>query len=159
MLRGRINLTNSVTGNAMAQTVDEALKAAKLVTDGQRYRLIRLPARGVVAAAGVLAEINQPFGAIILDQNEVTLVMPDDAVSDFSRRLIGHTASAAVYRLITLDVELEPTLVGFMAKIAAALAAQGVTILPLAAFSRDHVLVQADQFDTAWAALKAITGK
>lgn len=143
----------------MPQTVDDALKAANLFTDNQRYRLIKLPARAFVAAASVLAEINEPFGAIILDKDEVTLVMPDDAVSDFARRLIGHTPSEAVYRLITLDIELEPSLIGFMAKVASALAAQGVTILPFAAFTRDHLLVQADQFDQAWSALKAITGK
>lgn len=142
----------------MPQTVEDALRAAKLYSDDQLYRLIRLPARGVVAAAGVLAEINEPFGAVILDKDEVTLVMPDDALPDFARRLHGHAASATAYRLITLDVELEPTLIGFMARIAAALAAQGVSILPFAAYSRDHLLVPAHQFDQAWTALHALTG-
>jgi hypothetical protein len=143
----------------MSQTVETALHAAKLYTDDQLYRLIRLPARGVVAAAGVLAEINEPFGAVIIDKDEVTLVIPDEAVTDFARRLHGHSTSTTAYRLITLDVELEPTLVGFMARIAAALAAQSVSLLPFAAFSRDHLLVPADQFDKAWAALKTLTGK
>ncbi len=142
----------------MSQTVEDALKAAKLYTDNQVYRMIKLPARGVVAAAGVLAEINEPFGAVILDKDEVTLVLADEALSDFARRLYGHTASASTYRLITFDVELEPTLTGFMARVAATLAQAGVTILPFGAYSRDHLLVPSEQFDKAWAALKAITG-
>jgi hypothetical protein len=35
------------------------------------------------------------------------------------------------------------------------LAAAGVPILALSAFSRDHIFVPADAFDTAWAVLRA----
>lgn len=143
----------------MAQTVDDALKAAQLYTDDLEYQMIKLPARGVVAAASILAEINEPFGAMVVDKDEVTLVIPSDAVTDFARRMYGHAQSPAVYRLITLDVELDPTLTGFMARVSGALAAQGVTVMPFAAFTRDHLLVPAEQFDTAWAALQKLIGR
>ncbi len=142
----------------MAQTVDEALKAAQLYTDNQSYRLLKLPARAVTAAAGVLAEIGAPFTALIVDKDEVTLVLYADAVSDFTRRLQGHTASEATYRLITFDVALEPTLTGFMARVSAALAGAGIPIVTFGAFSRDHLLVPADRFDQAWSVLSKLTG-
>lgn len=138
----------------MAQTVDQALASATLYTDDTLYRMVRLPANALVAAAGILAEIGEPFGALLLDKDEVTLVLAAEDLAEYARRLPGHTAAADEYRLITFDVELEPDLVGFMARVSQALAGAGVTIMPFAAFSRDHLLVPSAQFEQAQAALR-----
>lgn len=140
----------------MSQTVEQALQAAQLYTDAIDYRLLHLPPNAMMAAAGVLAEIGEPFAALIVDKDEVTLVIPADAVEVFARRLRDHRLSDTTYRLITFDLELEPTLTGFMARIAAALATAQIPILPFAAFSRDHLLVPSAQFETAWTALKTL---
>jgi hypothetical protein len=140
----------------MAQTVEQALQQAKLYTDNTLYSLIHLPSNGIMAAAGVLAQVGEPFGALIADKDEVTLVIPSELVAEFSNRLRDRRVGEAEYRLITFDVVLEPTLTGFMARIAAALAEANVSILPFAAFSRDHLLVPAAQFDAAWDTLKKL---
>ncbi len=140
----------------MPQTVQQALAAARLYTDDQTYRLVKLPPQAVTAAAGVLAEVGEPFAALMVDKDEVTLVLTSADLEDFGRRLPGHTSSTTAYRLITFDVVLEPTLIGFMARISAALASAGVSIMAFAAFSRDHLLIPADQFETAWNALKKL---
>lgn len=136
--------------------VQQALQKAKLYTDGIDYSLIHLPPNGIMAAAGVLAQVGEPFGALIADKDEVTLVIPAELVTEFSGRLRDHQLGEFQYRLITFDLELEPTLTGFVASVAAALAAAGVPILPLAAFSRDHLLVPAHQFAAAWDALEKL---
>jgi hypothetical protein len=141
----------------MAQTVDEALQAAQLYSDGEEYRLIRLPAPAIMAAAAVIAEIGEPFAALVIDKDEVTLILPADTLADFARRLPGHTVSAAAYRLITLDVELEPELTGFMARIAQTLAEADIPIVALGAFTRDHLLVPSAHFDAAMTALQRLT--
>ena len=138
----------------MPQTVEQALQAAQLYSDGIDYRLLHLPPNAIMAAAGVVAEIGEPFAALIVDKDEVTLVIPADAVDVFARRLRDHRFGDATYRLITFDLELEPTLTGFMARIATALAEAQIPILPLAAFSRDHLLIPSAQFDAAWSVLK-----
>lgn len=143
----------------MAQTVRDALKQAKLFSDGETYAVVQLPAGGITAAAAVLAEVGEPFAALVVDKDEVTLVLPEDALEEFSRRLPGHRRLETPYRLLTLDVELESTLVGFMARVSAALAEVNVSILPFAAHSRDHLLVPAAQFDTARAALETLKTK
>lgn len=140
----------------MAQTVEQALQQAKLYTDNIAYSLIHLPPNGIMAAAGVLAQVGEPFGALIADKDEVTLVVPADMVDEFSNRLREKRVGESDYRLITFDLELEPTLTGFMARVAAALAAANVPILPFAAFSRDHLLIPAEKFDAAWDALKKL---
>ncbi len=140
----------------MAQTVDDALRSATLYSDDVLYLMLSLPPAGITAAAGVVAEIGEPFVALIADKDEVTLILTEAEAAEFSRRLPGARQSEARYRLITFDVELEPTLVGFMARVSAVLAAAGVTLMPFAAFARDHLLVPDSQYDQAIAALSAL---
>jgi uncharacterized protein len=129
-------------------------KQAPLYTDNVDYLLIKLHPRAITVAAGVLAEIGDPFGAMIADKGEVTLVIPAEVLEDFEARLPGAQFSEA-YRLISLDMELPPTLTGFMAHIARILAEAGVPVVPIGAFSRDHLLVPAAHFQKAWDTLQA----
>lgn len=140
----------------MPQSVEQALTQATLYADSQPYTLIRLPAGGITVAAGIIAEIGEAFCALLVDKDEVTLIIPTEAVNDFSSRLHGHSVSPKNYRLITFDVELDMELVGFMARISQALAEAKVSILPLAAYTRDHILVPAEQFDIAMITLEKL---
>ncbi len=140
----------------MSQTVDSVLQALTFYTDHVNYKLLKLHPLAVTLAASIVAEVAEPFLALIVDKDEITLVLPGHLIEEFSERLRDYTLSQADYRLITLDLELEPTLIGFMATLATALAEAGVSILPLAAFSRDHLLVPQPQLETALLALKAL---
>jgi hypothetical protein len=146
-------MIRKLRGFPMAQTVQQALAAAKLYSDGELYKIIWLPPNGIIVAAGILAEIATPFSALIVDKDEVTLVLAKADLDDYARRLPGHRTSDDDYRLITFDVELEPTLTGFMAHISKALAEAKVVIMPFAAFNRDHLLVPAAQFEQAMTVL------
>lgn len=138
----------------MTQTVEQALKSARLYTDNKLYILLRLHPRAIIVAASVMAELSEPFSALIVDKDEVTLIVPADALTAFTSRLRDYQVSEAQYRLITLDVALDPALVGFLARVSAALAAAGVSILPYAAYTRDHLLVPSEQFEKAWNTLE-----
>lgn len=132
----------------------QALARASLYTDGVLYVPVHLPAAAIVAAAGALAESGTPFSALIADKDEVTLILPQPEWESFAHRLPDHR-TAAPYRLITFDLPLEFQLIGFMALVSRVLADAGVSILAISAFERDHLLVPADRFDAAWAALSA----
>lgn len=138
------------------QTVESVLAQGKFLLDEGVYRVIRLPARAIIAAAAVIAEIGEPFVALIADAHEVTLVIDDEAYEEYKARLVGHSIESATYGLITLDLPLEPTLTGLMARIAQTLADAGVPIFPYAAFSRDHILVPAEKADAALTALNRL---
>lgn len=140
----------------MTLTTREALQQTRLFSDGERYVMVKLPAAAITLAAGVLAEVGSPFSTLIVDKDEVTLIVPDEAVEEFGKRMLGAEVSEAGYRLITFDVVLPPMLVGFMAAISAACARAGVSIIPLGAFSRDHILVREDQFEGAMSALQTL---
>lgn len=137
-------------------TPADYLKQATFYTDDEHYALVKLPASAITAAAGVIAEVGAPFLALVVDKDEVTLVLPPEAVEDFAGRLQGHTVSEVTCRLLTIDVVLPPDLVGFMAAVSTALANAGVTVFPFAAYSRDHILVPQDQFDVALKALQEL---
>jgi hypothetical protein len=140
----------------MAQTVQEVLQKATFYTDGIDYRLIHLPPNAITAAASVVAEVGEAFLALIVDKDEVTLVLDSESLMAFGKRLRQYRAVDISYRLITLDVELEPTLTGLMAHLSTALAKAGISILPYAAFARDHLLVPAAQFDLAMTTLQQL---
>jgi hypothetical protein len=141
----------------MAQTVEQALKAAKLFTDGKSYVLLRLHPRAITLAAGVIAELAEPFSAMVVDKDEVTLLIPSDALEAFVPRLRDWDAGEVRYRLITFDVALDLALVGVVARISRVLADAGVPILLFSAYSRDHLLVPFEQFEKAWTTLEKLT--
>jgi hypothetical protein len=140
----------------MPQTVQEALSKAQLYSDGYTYRLIQLPSNAVTLAASMVAEIKSPFLSLTIDKDEVTLLMADDDYQDYQHRLLNHKVAEQGFRLITLDVELELSLVGFMAHISAALAQAGISILPISAYNRDHLFIPSDSFSLAMDTLQSL---
>lgn len=140
----------------MSQTVADALQRANLYSDGRIYRMLKLPPNAITLAAGVVAESGLPYCALIVDKDEVTLMISDEAQKAYSARLRAAITSERTYRLITLDAVLDPELVGFMARIAESLAAAGIPILTFAAYSRDHIFVASDDFDAAMRTLQRL---
>lgn len=140
----------------MNEAVRKALQQVRLYTDEVDYSIIKLPARAITVAAGIVAEIGEAFCTLIVDKDEVSLIIPIEAVTDFANRLKDHRASPMPYRLITFDLELDFALFGFMAVVSTELAKAEVSILPIAAFSRDHIFVPSSQFDIAFQILKKL---
>jgi hypothetical protein len=143
----------------MILTTRDALKQTRLISDDEIYRAVKLPAGAITVAAGILAEVGSPFTALIVDEQEVSLFIPDEAVEEFGGRLKAAEISQVRYRLITFDVQLPPTLVGFMAAVSTVLAREGISILPFGAYQRDHILVDEAQYDAAVAALNELIGQ
>jgi hypothetical protein len=139
-------------------SAQEALQNSTLFTDDVVYTLIGLPPTAIWAGAGIMADLGEAFSVVIADKDEVTLVLPLDAWQDYEKRL-PDARQQGEFRLITFDIELDFDMIGFMALIAKILADVDVSILPFAAFARDHVLVPAEKFQIAWDALESASGK
>jgi hypothetical protein len=138
------------------QTVQQALRVAQFYTDGIDYQLLQLPRGAVMAAAGVVAEIGEPFCALLVDKDEVSLIISVEAYDHFAGRLKNAVPSDHPYRLLTVDVVLDSALVGFMAALTPALAQAGISVIPLGAYSRDHLLIPAHHIEIALATLKQL---
>ncbi len=89
---------------------------------------------------------------LLQDPREVTLL-----VEESEWRAMSHGARDARvergFRLVTLGVELGWDVVGFLAHATAILAAAGVPVGALSAFSRDHLLIKQDDLGKALRAL------
>ncbi len=140
----------------MAQTIQEVLSQAQIYSDEIIYRFVQFPANGITVASGIVAEASLPFTGLLIDKDEVTLMLPQEAYEEFERRFKYATVSDIEYRLITFDIVLEPTLVGFMAHITRALADADISVLPFSAYSRDHIFVATQDFEKAIDTLKAL---
>ena len=81
-----------------------------------------------------------PF-MIFKDRWEVTLLLDE---TDFETMRVGLREARIErgFRLLSFDIELDFTVVGFLALVAEKLAENNVPIVALGAFSRDHLLIK-----------------
>ncbi|MGI9107139.1 MAG: ACT domain-containing protein [Pyrinomonadaceae bacterium] len=88
-----------------------------------------------------------PF-MLLRDAYEVTLLLEDE-----DWRTIRHAARDARveggWRLVTFNLELGWNVVGYLARVTEILAAAGIPIGALTAFSRDHLLIKQNDLGTA----------
>jgi len=81
-----------------------------------------------------------PF-MIFKDRWEVTLLV-DETDFETMRAGISNAKIERGFRLLSFDVELDFSVVGFLAFVTQKLAERGISIIALSAFSRDHLLVK-----------------
>ena len=91
---------------------------------------------------------------LLSDPREVTLVLEEE-----DWRAMRHAARDARvepgFRLVTLDVELPWDVVGYLARVTEILAAEGVSVGALSAYTRDHLLIKQADLGRALRALGA----
>ena len=85
---------------------------------------------------------------LLRDAHEVTLLLEEE-----DWRTMRHAAREARvesgFRLVTLNVELPWTTVGYLARVTEILAAAGLSVGALSAFSRDHLLIKQEDLGHA----------
>ena len=125
-----------------------------LFTDGKVYLILKVGrARGECIPTGLEAW-PASFWAWVRDKDELTLVLAQDCVAQLPSSVMVLDVSPP-YRLITFDISLDWGVVGYLAALTSVLAEVGISLFALSAFSRDHILVAAADFDRAWDELDA----
>ncbi|MHB1134411.1 MAG: ACT domain-containing protein [Chloroflexota bacterium] len=137
-----------------AARLKQALALARVVVAPEEMVLARLPRERAAQAATCASELSG-FWSLTLDDAELSLVLPATAWARLAERFPEATVAPS-YRLLTFDLPLALDLVGFLAAVSAALAARGVSVYALSAFSRDHILVRAADVSAAVAALESL---
>src|SRR5437868_11632199 len=120
----------------MSKELQAALAAAQLFTDDRDYCLVGLPQPTLSKVHEILVANLPAFWAVIADKDEITLLLSFDTwVSRAESLTLGRFLPRVTtgYRLITIDVVLPPTLVGFLAHITRPLADSGIPILAFSA--------------------------
>ncbi len=89
--------------------------------------------------------------AVIRDDKEITVV-----IETSKAKKIESIEKESGLKLITIDIIYPSEAIGVTARIASSLADAGVSILPLAAYSRDHFLIKAEDLEKASKALEGL---
>jgi hypothetical protein len=120
----------------------------------ERYVLASLPIAELAEAAALAGQATG-FCTLVLERDEVSLTVAEDAwqASALRGRCL---AEAFPYRAITLDVNIDLAVVGYLAPAAARLAEAGVSIVPQCAYLKDHLLVREADLAAARDVLEAL---
>jgi hypothetical protein len=89
--------------------------------------------------------------AVIKDDRETTCVIAESKLG--SQKFLGFEGD---WRMITFDMTLPLSLVGFFAAVSGALADAGVNLFTLSAYTTDHVFVKNTKLDLAVKALEKL---
>jgi len=121
----------------------ELLKTAKIEVAPETFFLVSI-AHGdwikLLENPELSPRMTAPF-MIFRDRFEVTLLL-DEIDFKTIRYAIREAKTAGNYRLLTFDVELNFSVVGFIATVAGILAEAEIPIISLSSFSRDHILIK-----------------
>ena len=124
-----------------------------LVWPGE-YLLIHLPlARAEPAAALVAAAPG--FAASVRERDEIALTLARGAWP-LDGALAAEARVDGAWRVLTLDVDVDLDVCGYLAPAAQRLAEEGIPIVPQCGFLKDHLLVPADRLDDAVAVLEGL---
>ena len=121
----------------------ELLKKTRVEVASDTYTLVSLSHenwRKLLENPELSPRMTTPF-MIFQDKFEVTLLL-DEIDYEKIRYSILSAKSNSGFRLLTFDIELDFTVVGFIAFVAKLLADANISIIALSAFSRDHLLIK-----------------
>ncbi|HVF50641.1 MAG TPA: ACT domain-containing protein [Pyrinomonadaceae bacterium] len=85
---------------------------------------------------------------LLRDGREVTLLLEEEDWRTM-RHVVREARVESGFRLVTLDIELDWNVVGYLARVTSILAAAGVSVGALSAFTRDHLLIKQEDLGTA----------
>ena len=89
--------------------------------------------------------------AVIKDDRETTCIIDESKLG--AQKFLGFEGD---WRMITFDMVLPLSLVGFFAAVSGALADAGVNIFTLSAYTTDHVFVKNQKLETAVKSLEKL---
>jgi len=142
------------------QRVSSLLKETKIEVAPSVYVLVGLKHHDwnrLVQESGLSPSADSQF-MILRDNQEVTLLVEDDDWQRM-RHVLRDARVEKNFRLVTLDIDLPWNVVGYFARVSEILAAAGVTLGALSAFSRDHLLIKQEDLGTALRALGEHVGE
>jgi hypothetical protein len=124
----------------------------------ERFVLVGIAPHESVVALRVFGGLHGQFRQLIIEPEVTTLLVEErewrGIAPAFSRARVE-----APYRVISIPIDLPPDLTGFMAALASVLAEADVPILPIGAFTRDHIAIREADVPRAEAALTQLRGR
>lgn len=124
----------------------------------ERYLLVSLPTERLADAAMLASGAAGGFAGLVLERDEVSLAVPEALWLESALRDLARS-QAFPYRAITLDIDVDLDVTGYLAPAATLLAEAGVSIVPMCGFLKDHLLVQEKHLEKALAVLHGLIAR
>ncbi len=130
--------------------IKELLKRTKVEVGSETYFILSLSDlewKRLLENPELSPRMSAPF-MIFKDKWEVTLILDE---TDFiaCRHAVRDAKIEGGFRLLSFDLVMDFTVVGFLAELTRILAAAGISIFSVSAFSRDHLLIKQDDLAKA----------
>ena len=136
------------------ENLRKLLAETKILVHPEAFTLVSIDRVEEEKARRLLRDL-KAFTSVTFDAAEVSLVVKADDWAGL-RDSFSSFVEEGPYRLITFDIVLDLSVVGFLAVVSARLAEAGVSIYALSTFLRDHILVKAEDCETAERVLKQL---
>lgn len=127
----------------MENKILELLKKTRVEVSPETYYLISLrdeDFRKLLENPELSPRMTTPF-MIFKDKFEITMML-DSVDYQTCRHAVRDAKVEGNWRLLTFDLVMDFTVVGFLAEVSRILADANISIMALSAFSRDHILIK-----------------
>lgn len=136
------------------ENIRKLIAETKIAVHPNAFTLVSIDRREEAEARRLLSDL-EVFSSVTFDLAEVSLVVKTDEW-DRLKRQFRVFKEEGPYRLITFDIVLDLSVVGFLAVVSARLAEAGISIYALSTFLRDHILVKEGDIERAEEVLKQL---
>lgn len=129
--------------NESVETARRLLRRTKVEVSPETFTLVALRREDwlkLLENPELSPRMTAPF-MIFSDRREITLLL-DEVDYTAIRHAVRDAKIEGGFRLLTFDVELDWSIVGYLAEVARILAEAEIAIGALSAFSRDHLLIK-----------------
>ena len=130
------------------------LAETKLSLHPDSFSIVSIDRSEEDKARGIIADL-ESFSSLTFDIAEVSMVVKEKDWAVLRERFEEYQQDGP-YRLITFDIVLDLSIVGFMAVVSRRLADEGVSIYALSTYLRDHILVKESDCGKAMEALRSL---
>ena len=131
----------------VAEGVKDILSRTELQLDKDEYVIVSLSLDQEEKARQSLNRL-APFSSVTYDYKEVSIVAKTTEWNKVSN-IFKDYEIARPYKLITFNIVLDLSIVGFMATISKKLAEAGISIYAISTYLRDHILVKSEDAEKA----------
>lgn len=136
----------------ISNSIRMLLAETRIAVHPDDYAIVSISRDEEAEARRLLRDLG-PFSSVALDAAEVSVVLRAEEWDRLRGRFAGYDEEGP-YRLITFDIVLDLSVVGFLAAVSARLAEEGISIYALSTFLRDHILVREEDAERAVEALQ-----
>jgi hypothetical protein len=143
----------------MGDAARDVWARTRLVVWPERYVLASLPLPLLAEAAALVGGAGGRFAALVVERDEVSLTIEGGTWQREQMLRVRARAEAGPYCAITLDVDVDLSVCGYLAPAAVLLAEAGISLVPQCAYSKDHLLVREADLGRALKVLERLIAK